>query len=109
MTDYSKVKVGDKVWYTDVNRKLLQHAVVTKVGTKLITVGPYSRVFRKDTGLTNDDYQHQRLIVDFDAYHEQQKANSQMQALYRRMSSNPAEGVSAEDITAAAKLLKINI
>jgi hypothetical protein len=23
MTDYSKVKVGDKVWYTDVNRKLL--------------------------------------------------------------------------------------
>jgi hypothetical protein len=63
---------------------------VTKVGTKLITVGPYRVYSGKDTGLTNDDYQHQ-LVIDSRYLPRAAKANAQMQALYRRMSSNPAE------------------
>lgn len=112
MTDYSKVKVGDTVWFSDVNRRSneLSSATVVKVGPKLITVEMYSRttVFRKDNGRTNDDYQQQTLILDLELYEAKRKVNAAMSDLRYRI-SRPNEGVTYADIIAAARLLKIDI
>ena len=107
MIDYSNVKVGDTVWFTDVNRGGVTMTVVTKVGTKLITCG--RMVFRKDGGNTNDAYGHQSLITDLVAYNAFRDACKAMSRLYYCMSGRPQEGVTVEDIQAAAKLLKINL
>lgn len=69
------LKVGDTIWYTDVNRKGLFEATVTKVGSKLITTegGLRDKTFRKDTLKANDEYQHQTLIPDKETYLEDQE------------------------------------
>ena len=112
MTDYSKVKVGDEVWFSDVNSrsKELSPATVVKVGSKLITVKRHynTMVFRRDTGKTNDDYRHQTLILDLELYEAESRANAAMSYLsYRLSRRNP--GVTYADILAAAKLLKIDL
>jgi hypothetical protein len=109
MTDYSKVKVGDKVWYSDVNRKLLQHTFVTKVGTKLITVGDRGKVFRKDNGRTNDKFQHQTLILDFYAYYERKAVVSLLQKLRVSIPNSPHGDVTSDDVKTAARLLKVEL
>lgn len=112
MTDYSKVKVGDTVWWSDVNGRGLrpESGTVLKVGPKLITVSRYSRtiVFRRATGRTNNEYSHQHLIVDLELHDSENKANSAMATLRYRMGQR-LPGVTHADIQAAAKLLKINI
>ena len=65
------LKVGDTVWYTDVNggrhgRPYITEGKITKIGSKLITVGHI--VFRKDTMKTNDNYMHQSLVIDKQKY-----------------------------------------
>lgn len=118
MQDYSKAKVGDLVWWSDVNArgKGLQEGVICKVGTKLITVNPlYSGrvalhttiVFRKDSGRTNDNYGHQTLIVDIESYEAEKRADSAWEKIKHHY-SRPS-GTTYADIEEAARLLKINI
>lgn len=106
--NYDNVKVGDMVWYSDVNRSGLITTTVTKVGSKLIHTR--SLVFRKDTGRTNDAYEHQTLIVDRDLYEAEQRANKAFAALCKNLNYNVRKsGVTAADIQAAAKLLGIDL
>lgn len=118
MQDYSKVKVGDIVWWGDINSRGrgMTKGQVTKVGSKLITAhfiyedGTLSRkpiVFRKDTGSTNDDYGHQYLIVDLEAYEANTRADKAWHE-FRQQYSRP-KGATYEDIKEAARILKINI
>lgn len=106
--DYSSVKVGDIVWWADVNRKGLVEGVVTKIGSKLITVDN-DLVFRKDTGLANDKYGDRTLIPDKDLYEEELRANRAMYALGKRITYSRNPGVTYADIVEAAKLLKIDL
>lgn len=62
-------EVGQRVWVYDVNGRGRgpDEATVTKVGRKLVTVaGPHnwSRTFRLEDGLRNDDYGHQWIRTD---------------------------------------------
>lgn len=69
-----QLKIGDTVHWSDVNsrsRKLFS-GKVTKVGSKLVTVG--NRVFRLDTLATNDQYGHQSLVLDVQEYLDKEKA-----------------------------------
>lgn len=111
MLDYSRVKVGDTVWFTGDNQKGLTEAVVVKVGPKLIHVsGPRVMSFRKETGCINDRLAHnQTLITDFVAYGEYNAACKVLQRLYCAMSWRPQAGVTVGDIEAAAKLLKLDV
>ena len=105
--DYSNVKVGDTVWYDDVNGRgaAPTETTVVKVGSKLITTQRI--VFRKDTGRTNDNYGHQSLILDIEAYEAEKRANKAWYELHQQR-SRPA-GVTYADIREAAKILKITI
>lgn len=115
MSDYSNIKVGDTVWYSDINRNGLFEVVVTKVGSKLVTTSPLGRicpttVFRKDTGRTNDEFSHQTLILDKVAYEAWQAAAKLIYKLRDAMrQGRPNPGVTADDIRAAAALLKIDL
>ena len=110
MADYSKVKVGDTVWYSDVNRKGLTKGVIAKVGRKLITLeGGGGLTFRKDTGQTNDAYQHQTLILDFEANRKVEAVKHAWKWLYNNLSFTPNEGVELGDVFDAARILRIKI
>jgi hypothetical protein len=97
--------VGDAVWWADVNRKGLTEGVVSKVGSKLITVGRI--VFRKDTGRANDAYGHQRLIPDL-AYHMEKKETARILGLIGERVRYGRDGVSLNDAKAAADLLLVD-
>jgi hypothetical protein len=75
------LNVGDTAYWSDVNSRdgSLSSGKVTKVGTKLVTVG--HMVFRLDTLKANDDYQHQTLIPDIERYYEQKKTKHLSRAL----------------------------
>lgn len=82
------LKVGDEAYWSDVNSRdgSLSMGKVTKVGTKLVTVGHL--VFRLDTLTTNDSYQHQTLIPDIEKYYEQKKARLLSRALCEHLIRN---------------------
>jgi hypothetical protein len=103
MKTLDDLKVGDVVWYSDVNRKGLTEGRVSKVGRKLVTVGYY--VFRKDTGRTNNEYGHQLLIPDLEA-HKERIARSKCW-LRIRDARGLSDDVSLADVKAAAALLRI--
>ena len=98
------LKVGDTVWWTDVNRKGLQSGTVEKVGTKLIYVDRY--VFRKDSLKVNDCYRHQTLIPDLDSHKEQAEV-SRIVGLIRNEITYGKNNLSLEDIKKVAELLRI--
>ena len=108
MIDYSNVKVGDTVWYSDVNRSGVTMTLVVKVGPKLVTTRG-RLVFRKDTGCTNDAYGHQRLILDMELYEAEVRANKAFRRLMVGLSYSRNPGVTEADIVIAAKALKINL
>lgn len=116
--DYNKAKVGDIVWWSDVNSRGrgLTKGVITKAGPKLITAvtvyddgtqGRRSIVFRKDSGRTNDNYGHQCLIVNLEAYEDDRKARAAWDKI-RQHYSKPTDATFA-DMQAVAQILKINI
>jgi hypothetical protein len=107
MRTVNDLKVGDEVHWTDVNRKGLHSGTVTKVGTKLITVGQKcsALVFRKDTLHTNDNYSHQRLVTDVAAHIEQQEVTRIRNAIYR--AGGGSKDIPLEDAKTAARLLKV--
>ena len=105
MRTIADLRVGDVVHISDVNQRgPMRSDVVRKVGTKLITVG--RDVFRKDTGSTNDDCGHRRLVPDFEAYNEHQEA---MRILQKIRGVYRAEGVSLANVKEAARLLGIEV
>jgi hypothetical protein len=69
-----QLEVGETVHWSDVNSRSgdLSSGKVTKVGSKLVTVG--RMVFRLDTLASNDGYGHQSLVLDVQLYHDQKKA-----------------------------------
>jgi hypothetical protein len=99
------LKVGDTVWWSDVNRRGISDGVVDKVGRKLITVGRLT--FRKDTGRTNDEYGHQTLIPDLAAYREMCARNSCIARIRSTLSFS--SGASLADVRAAAALLRVSL
>jgi hypothetical protein len=104
MRTVDDLKVGDEVHWTDVNRKGLHSGTVTKVGTKLISVGR-SLVFRKDTLHTNDDYSHQCLITDVAAHIERTEVCKILSAISREFGGS--RDICLEDAKTAARLLKV--
>lgn len=84
-------KVGDIVHWSDINNRRgeLSKGTVTKVGSKLLTVG--RRVFRLDTMSTNDEYQHQTLILDLQAYNDKQKKFLLSRLIKDRLNKNDVE------------------
>lgn len=113
MSDYSKVKVGDTIWFTDVNRGGVTEATVERVGPKLIAVVPVghqrSTTFRKDTGCTNDAYGHQRLILDLELHAAENLANEAFRLLKMGLNFKRNFGVTVADIHIATKALKIKL
>jgi hypothetical protein len=107
MKTIDNLKVGDVVWYMDVNSNRMagpwpKQTVVTKVGSKLITTEDY--VFRKDTGKTNDMYQRQWLIVDKNKYEDDQRTSKIIRHIRNEVSSSD---VSLTNAIAASKLLGV--
>ncbi len=84
----TKLKVGDTVHWSDINSRdgALSSGKVTKVGSKLVTVA--HRMFRLDTLTTNDAYGHQRLVLDVQAYQDEQKANKLSRVLSEHLVRN---------------------
>ena len=106
MKTVDDLKVGDKVWWSDVNRKGIHSGTVLKVGRKLVTVKEYGQiVFRKDNLRTNDDYGHQSLIVDLEAYQERQKVRGVLDAIYRAYGGS--KDTPLADALEAARLLRV--
>ena len=109
MKTVDDLKVGDQVWWTDVNRKGLHTGAVTKVGRKLVTVGVGygAYVFRKDTMCTNNGYSHQKLILDVELYQERQAVNRIRSAIQRAYGGS--KDIRLADAKEAARLLQVDI
>lgn len=110
MKTVEMLKVGDVVWIHDVNRRghSPDESVVVKIGTKLIHVGEGWRkiIFRKDTLRTNDDYQHQYLILSLEDEAERKLRSEYLREIERRVSGSKAE---IENVRIAAAMLGINL
>jgi hypothetical protein len=101
-----QLKVGDTVHWTDVNFRDggLRSDKVTKIGSKLVTVG--RMVFRLDTLATNDDYRHQMLVLDVQAYKDEQTARK----LSRVLSDHLLRGkVSLQKLLLVAETLGVSV
>lgn len=113
MQDYSTVKVGDTIWWSDVNgrRSDPESGTVLKIGPKIITVSHHSRTiaFRRDTGCTNDAYGHQTLIADLGLYKAEVVADRAFGMLRMGLNVRREYGVTAADIKEAARRLKIEL
>ena len=107
------LKVGDVVWYTDVNVRdretgelKISSAVVSKVGSKLIHVtSDYHKPvsYRADTLIENGDYNHRTLILDLDDYSQARHKAKLLKAIRNVYYTDS----SYEDVIEAARLLGI--
>lgn len=111
MKTVSDLKVGDTVWYTDVNFKGLHETVVSKIGTKLITTksGWREVTFRKDTLKSNDAYAHQTLIPDKAAYLEDQEKRRIIRQIATDIFYSDQNKFSLETLNNVASVLGIKI
>lgn len=106
MKTVEDLKVGDWVYWSDVNRSGLHSGEVTKVGRKLLTVGR-GLVFRKDSLCTNDEYGHQKLILDREEHQRQRRVGRILLAIAR--ASGGKATISVADAEMAAKLLGVDV
>lgn len=106
MKKIEDLKVGDAVWtHNPVNfaRRPPVEGTVTKIGTKLITVG--RNQYRKDTLRINDDWGHTCIIIDLDEWERGKKIASVRNDLSRYHFSQ----ASNDQILEVAKILGITI
>ena len=83
MKTLEDLKVGDTVWYTDINSRphgLVTTTEVTKIGSKLIFTSRF--IFRKDSMRTNDGYAHETLWLELEAVEREARRKKLERALW---------------------------
>lgn len=107
MKTVADLKVGDTVWIADINARGRPpyEDVVTKIGTKLITVGRCT--YRKEGNLSrNDNYGHQWLILSLEDEQLRRKAAKYARQIERHGVSSDT---SIETLRQVASLLGIKL
>lgn len=107
MKTVKDLKVGDIVWWVNVNRRGLNSSgTVEKIGNKLITTTS-GKVFRKDTMRTNDAYGHDHLILDIEDYEKVQAHKYLIGKIKSDVCFDAT--IPYEDVLQAAQLLGIDV
>lgn len=106
MKTVADLKVGDKVWVIDTANGRgapPRGTTVSKIGSKLISVGSHDDKYRKDTLRINDNYHHWLMILDLDDWEQEKK----LKALRQQLKQADWSNVSMEDALVIAKILGV--
>ena len=105
------LEVGQELWYAPNDTRYEAKAVtVTKVGRKWATLDNYNRVDMETMEIDGGGYSSPgTCYLDRKVYEEQCRADKLLTKFYRKLGYYVKQGVTAEDILQAAKLLRIEI